>query len=143
MNRSEQHPESALLDQLRAGLLDDKPEQRAELQKHLQYCEQCRHVYEWPTRLRQAIPAMDSRLDELRTRALTAPSVRRFRPLVPLAAAAALAVVAIALVNLQPDTPNDTPQVAASSPATVPDLYEDLDFYLWLADHKASSDSST
>jgi hypothetical protein len=43
--------------------------------------------------------------------------------------------------QLQPPE-SDKPQVAASK-QSVPDLYEDLDFYLWLADHKGTGDSST
>ena len=142
MNRSEQHPDSILLDQLRAGLLDDDPRQKAELEQHLQRCERCRHAYNWPGNLGSAMPELDSRLDDLRRRALTAQPARRLRALVPLAAAAALALVAVALVNLQPEPRNDGPQIANNSQAA-PDLYEDLDFYLWLADHKGSGDSST
>jgi len=142
MNRSEQHPDSVRLDQLRAGLLDDQPQQKAELEQHLQHCERCRHGYNWPADLRSVPGELDSRLDEFRRQALSAPPVRRIRPLIPLAAAAALALVAVALVNLQPGPQYDSPQIATSGQA-VPDLYEELDFYLWLADHKGSADSST
>ena len=142
MNRSEQHPDNVLLDQLRAGLLDGDPRQKSELEQHLQRCERCRHTYDWPASLRSAMPELDSRLDDLRRRALTAQPARRLRALVPLAAAAALALVAVALVNLQPEPQKNGPQMANNAQAT-PDLYEDLDFYLWLADHKGSGDSST
>ncbi len=142
MNRSEQHPDSTLLDQLRAGLLDDRPQQKAEIEQHLQHCEQCRRTYDFPAGLLATPPALDSRLDALRRQALAARPIRRLRPLVPLAAAAALALVAVALVNLQPGSQNDNPQIATSNQA-VPDLYEDLDFYLWLADHRDARDSST
>lgn len=144
MNRSELHPDSTLLDQLRAGLLDDMPRQKAEIEQHLQQCRYCRRAYDWPASLRAASSGVDSRLDKLRHQALAPrPARRRSRPWLPLAAAAALAVVAVALVNLlQPESPNDSPRIATNS-QTVPDLYEELDFYLWLADHKGSGDSST
>ena len=53
-----------------------------------------------------------------------------------------MALVTVALFSLLPGPGSDSPHVAASS-QSVPDLYEDLDFYLWLADHKAPGDSST
>ena len=61
MNRSEQHPDSILLDQLRAGLLDGDPRQKSELEQHLQHCERCRRAYDWPGNLGSAMPELDSR----------------------------------------------------------------------------------
>jgi hypothetical protein len=141
MNRSEQHPDSILLDRLRAGLLDDDPLKKAAVDQHLQQCDGCRRAYDWPAGLRSAAADVDEQLNQLRRRALAAPA-NRSRRWLPVAAAAALALVAVALFHLLPTPDTGEPRVAASSQA-VPDLYEDLDFYLWLADHKSTSDSST
>ena len=48
MNRPDQHPDTETLDQLRAGLLDDDPARKSELEAHLKRCEQCRRLYDWP-----------------------------------------------------------------------------------------------
>jgi hypothetical protein len=142
MNRSEQHPHSVLLDRLRAGLLDDDPLQKAALEQHLQQCVGCRRAYDWPAGLRIAATEVDRQLDHLRRQVLAAPPANRSRHWLPLAVAAAVALVTVALFQLLPAPDSGKPQVAASS-QNVPDLYEDLDFYLWLADHKNTSDSST
>ncbi|MGD8853040.1 MAG: hypothetical protein PVI28_11635, partial [Gammaproteobacteria bacterium] len=65
---------------------------------------------------------------------------RRF---IPFAVAAVAALVAVLLVKpvLEPDT-GET-RVAGGDAKEVPELYEDLDFYLWLADHKGEKDSRT
>lgn len=145
MNSFEQHPDTEQLDRLRAGLFDDDPQRRIRLEQHLQQCEHCRRAYDWPARLAGLEAVAETRLDALRRQALAgAPSRRRHRRLLPLATAAAMALVAVGVVSLlpSPQTP-PAPRIAASDPTRVPDLYEDLDFYLWLADHKGSADSST
>ncbi|MDX1698317.1 MAG: zf-HC2 domain-containing protein, partial [Thiohalobacterales bacterium] len=38
----QQHPDTEQLDRLRAGLLDDRPEERAALEQHLAGCDSCR-----------------------------------------------------------------------------------------------------
>lgn len=144
MNGSERHPDSALLDRLRAGLLDDKPSQKTALEQHLQQCEYCGDAYHWPTTVAAAVPEPDDRqLDWLRQRALmTAGPGRRRSRLAPVAVAAVLAIAAVGLFRLLPPTDTDPSQIAASG-QNVPEVYEDLDFYLWLADHKGPGDSST
>ncbi len=142
MNRSEQHPDSVALDRLRAGLLDDDPSQKNTIEQHLRQCERCRRAYEWPNGLRNVTTELDERLDQLRHQALGTPPAHRPRRWLPLAAAAALALMAVGLFELVQPPETDNPQVAASK-QSVPDLYEDLDFYLWLADHKGTGDSST
>jgi ferric-dicitrate binding protein FerR (iron transport regulator) len=147
MNGFEQHPDTELLDRLRAGLFDDNPQQRTRLEQHLRECADCRRAYDWPGSLRStALP--DAQLDALRKRALAVPAARRRYRLAPLAAVAALALAAVGLVSLLPSPQAPAPQLAVQEQAApVPDLYEDLDFYLWLADHKGnpqgSGDSST
>ena len=144
MNGFERHPDSELLDRLRAGLLDDDPRQRVTLEQHLQECAACRRAYDWPARLAGLDRLPDARLDELRRRALSGSAARAPRRLLPLAAAAALALAAVGLVSLLPSPSSPpAPRVAASDTGQVPELYEDLDFYLWLADHKGTADHST
>ncbi len=142
MNGFEQHPAGELLDRLRCGLLDDDPRERARLEQHLRHCADCRRAYDWPNTLLAAGDIPEARLQRLRRHALNAP-VRRARRLLPLAAAAALIVAVAGLVNLSHQSASSPPARVAAGGQKVPDLYEDLDFYLWLADHKGNRDSST
>lgn len=144
MNGLERHPDSEQLDRLRAGLLDDSdPQQRARLETHLRECSTCRRAYDWPARL-AGLETPDAQLDALRRRATAGGRTRRHQRLLPLAAAAALALAAVGLVSLLPSPSSPpAPQVASGERTPVPELYEDLDFYLWLADHKESADHST
>jgi hypothetical protein len=144
MNSFEQHPDTEFLDRLRAGMLDDEPQLRSRLEQHLQTCSACRRAYDWPAGLQGAGGVSDAELDALRKQALSVSAHHSPRlMLIPLAAAA-LALAAIGLVSLLPSPQSPpTPQVAVSEQHPVPELYEDLDFYLWLADHKGPTDSST
>ena len=147
MNRHNLHPDTELLDQLRAGLLDDDPVEKAELEAHRADCKSCRQGYDWSGGLRPgalAVPDPSARLDQARRRALqSAGHGRRLRRLIPVAVAASVALVAVLLVKpaLEPDAGNN--QLARSENGEVPELYEELDFYLWLADHKGEKDSRT
>ncbi len=91
--------------------------------------------------------ALDSRLDKARERALRVParsSLARFAA--PLATAAAVALLAVILVEpvQHQETPSESRLVNNAGTGDVPELYEELDFYLWLADHKANTgDSAT
>ncbi len=144
MNRHDTHPDSEQLDSLRAGLLDNDPELKAGIETHLGSCTACRKHYDLAGHLLPGELPVDTpsaQLDRIRQQALHArPSRHR---LLPFAVAAALALVAVLLVkpSLQDDPP-DT-RMAQTAQETTPVLYEDLDFYLWLADHKGNSDSST
>ncbi len=141
MNGFEQHPHPEVLDRLRAGMFDDDPQQRLLLEQHLSHCPACREAFSWPDQLGTFGEIDERQLDRLRHEALRAraPASRRW---LPAAAAAAVLLAVFALANLGHSPPPPAPRVAASD-ATVPDLYEDLDFYLWLADHKGKRDSST
>jgi hypothetical protein len=145
MNRTDSHPDTERLDQLRAGLLDDRPALKAELEAHLGDCPACRRRFNLPASLRlQTVQPDDlqARLDQARRRALMSGRRRLWHTLVPVAAAAAVALVAV-LVSNPLQQPDEEIQVAETAPQEVPELYEDLDFYLWLADHKHSGDSAT
>jgi len=146
MNRHKLHPDTELLDQLRAGLLDDDPVQKTGLEAHLEQCQRCRERYDWGGRLHAgALPIADAkqRLDRARQQALQATGRGVVKRFVPFAVAAAVALVAVLLVKpaLEPDA--DDTRVAGTATTEVPELYEELDFYLWLADHKEDKDSRT
>jgi hypothetical protein len=140
MNTSNRHPDSELLDRLRSGLLDEQPEQRTQLEAHLAGCADCRTRADWARRLQLDAAAGDDlqrRLDLARERALHMPRAWSLRRLaLPVGAAAAVAMLAVVLVK---PVQSPEPQLADSSAVEVPELYEELDFYLWLADHKGSS----
>jgi predicted anti-sigma-YlaC factor YlaD len=148
MNTSNRHPDTELLDRLRAGLLDQEPAHKAQLEAHLANCESCRRRTQRAAHLQPDAAVsqnLEHRLDQARQRAMQMPrraSLPRF--VVPVAAAAAVALLAVILVDpLQQEAPSE-PQLAESTGVEVPELYEELDFYLWLADHKArTGDSAT
>jgi hypothetical protein len=143
MNRPDQHPDTEWLDQLRAGLLDDNPARKSALETHLKHCAKCQELHTWPDALvadSQQADRLKERLDRARQQALARPAKTPLRRLVPFATAAAIALIAIVSVNQWQQTQPAQTQVAKSTNGEVPEVYEDLDFYLWLADHKASSD---
>lgn len=148
MNRIDRHPDTELLDRLRAGLLDQEPAQKARLEAHLESCETCRRRAERVAQLQPdatALQNLERRLDQARQRAMQMPRRASLpRLVVPVAAAAAVALLAVILVDpLQQEAPSE-PQLADSTAVEVPELYEELDFFLWLADHKARTrDSAT
>jgi hypothetical protein len=146
MNRPDQHPDSDVLDQLRAGLLDDDVSRKAEVEAHLRLCRNCRQRYDWPAALRaddERSRDLDGRLNLARRQALASTKKSALRRFAPLAAAAAIALIAVLAVRPLQSPDEQQTRVAGTRPAAVPEVYEDLDFYLWLADHKATPDSST
>lgn len=146
MNASNAHPDRESLDRLRADLLDDESRRR-ELEQHLRECAVCRQRYDWQGLMKAADlagPALEQQLDHAREQALRAPRRSLLsRRLVPLAVAASIALLAVILVNPLQQAPDPDTQLARDS-REAPELYEELDFYLWLADHKhANEDSAT
>jgi len=140
----ETHPDNEQFDRLRADLLDDEPELKSMIEKHLGECASCRKRYNWSGHLRPGKLAIDTptdQLDSIRQQTLDAPA--HHSRLVPFAVAVALALVAVVLIkpSMQNDRPNT--QLAQTPPEATPVLYEDLDFYLWLADHKEETDSTS
>ncbi|HHO68284.1 MAG TPA: hypothetical protein ENK12_04550 [Gammaproteobacteria bacterium] len=141
MNDPTRHPDTELLDRLRAGLLDDQPQAKQRLEDHLRECRRCARLADWqPLAARVTGPGDAARLDAALRRARQQALGRRRRPtrrLLPLALAASLvAAIAVGLYTPQPETDTGPTRVAHSEEAGTPDLYEDLDFYLWLADHR-------
>ena len=141
---SQQHPDSELLDRLRAGLLDDQPGQKADLEQHLAKCDSCRaHTRIWQQLDPDALgPQLgDNLADNLqaaRKRALASATQRRQWNLAPYATAALLLLaVTVGLWTTQPGI-DTTSQMTAQTTRSVPDIHEDLDFYLWLANQNGS-----
>jgi anti-sigma factor RsiW len=142
------HPDTEQLDQYRAGLLDEAVDEKSALEKHLAGCRQCRDQLGSWRQLGPAAPGsrhdtgdLSDALKERRRLAMQAGSKRRYPVFPSLATAAALLVaVSIGLWNLTPNE-TETDYVATLNTDSVPDIYEDLDFYLWLANQKESNDN--
>ncbi len=145
MNMHDRHPDDEQLDRLRAGLLDDEPALKTEIEAHLNQCASCRTRYHWSGQLHPGKPAIDTptgQLDSIRQLALDT-TARRSRRL-PYAIAVALALLVVVLVKpaLQ-DAPETTRLAQTPTEEATPVLYENLDFYLWLADHKGDTGSTS
>jgi anti-sigma factor RsiW len=135
------HPDTELLDRLRAGLLDDNIDVRTRLEHHLDTCPRCRaRLLVWEHLGPEALgawPVADSTLSlvlrQARRHAMTA-GRRRHIQHYPLLATAAMLIIALSagLWGLRHEF-METPQMTARTTEEVPDLYEDLDFYLWMA----------
>ena len=148
MANTSQHPAPEQLDRLRAGLLDNEMDTATILEAHIRNCPECQnHLNGW-TRLQELAQSSEgdqsllaSRLQEAREAALNTVAPVKKPLLQPaLAIAASLMLVAgLALwspwsaLDLAPD------QMAQHQEEQGPDLYEDLDFYLWLAGRQESS----
>jgi len=139
---SQQHPEPDQLDRLRAGLLDDQPAAKSALESHLAGCATCRERNNWQVLQPGALgPELDT--DSLqqallyaRRQALQAGSQHRRHGFIPYASAALLLIaVSAGIWMLQPDSSNRQ-QMAVQDSRMIPDVYEDLEFYLWLANQK-------
>jgi hypothetical protein len=139
---SHQHPEPDQLDRLRAGLLDDQPEAKATLEAHIDGCAICQERNNWNL-LRPGALGLDLDKDTLqqslrhaRRQALQTGSLHRRHGFVPYATAALLLIaVSIGVWTLQPEN-NSPQQMSAQDTRMIPDIYEDLEFYLWLANQK-------
>jgi hypothetical protein len=139
---SQRHPEPDQLDRLRAGLLDDQPEIKAVLEAHVATCATCRERCNWQLLQPGAmVPDLDTgalqqSLRNARRQALQAGSQRSRHAFIPYATAALLLVaVSIGIWTLQLDNGGQQ-QMAMQDSRMIPDIYEDLEFYLWLANQK-------
>jgi hypothetical protein len=139
---SQQHPEPGQLDRLRAGLLDDQPEAKAALEAHITGCSICQERNNWQLLHPGALgPDLDTNalqqsLRNARRQALQTGSLRHRHGFVPYASAALLLLaVSIGIWTQLPE--NDSQQqIVAQDSRMIPDIYEDLDFYLWMANQK-------
>lgn len=131
------HPSDAELDRLRAGLYDDRVAERETLRAHLAACGRCEaRVGRWD-QARDALgiepPYVRAQLRARRATALAGTGAaipRASRWGLPLALAAGVAAVVLAL-GVALHTPDNTRDVQLAE-TEVPDLYTDIDFYLWL-----------
>jgi anti-sigma factor RsiW len=140
--RDEAHPDTELLDRLRAGLLDDDVELKSRVERHLGDCTHCcERLNAWKHLGRDALgawPVTDDRLSArlrlARQQAMRAGRQRRAILRHPLLATAALLLIAVSagLWTLRHEFVDTVPMTAQNSDK-IPDLYEDLDFYLWMA----------
>jgi hypothetical protein len=141
MNSQTRHPDPDQLDQLRAGLLDDQIKLKAELENHLLQCKQCQQVNAWEHIADHTVMTeqLEPRLVAIRKKAMN-PATRHSTRLLPIAAAAsvvALLSASILFNNTGQDMDTDPAfQVQAESE----DIYEDLDFYQWMADQIAENE---
>ncbi len=134
------HPDTALLDRLRAGLLDATAEETSRLERHIETCPQCRAYMDgWKLLRPMALgpeldpAAVSNQLRQLRQQALASAKRPRLRNYQLLATAALLLIaVTVGLWTIQYQD-SGAPQMTAQGSDPVPDLYEELDFYLWLA----------
>ncbi|MGB5607485.1 MAG: hypothetical protein WBN51_13275 [Gammaproteobacteria bacterium] len=145
---NQQHPDTELLDRLRAGLLDDQADARADLESHLASCRACQARFDnWHQLAPQALgPSLEphtirNELQRARKQALNVQSHRT--PALAAYATAAVLLIAVSagLWSLQPGS-ESPPQLTAQNTEPAPDLYEDLDFYLWLANQEEGPASS-
>lgn len=143
-----QHPALEQLDRLRAGLLDDEMDATSDLEAHIRNCPECQgHLSGW-TRLQEL--ALDSegdqallasRLRKAREAALSAAAPAKMPLSQPILAIAASLMLVAGLMLWSPWSalyiaPD---QMAQTQEEQGPGLYEDLDFYIWLAGHQDSS----
>ncbi len=146
------HPDNTQLDQLRAGLLDHQPAIKLQLLAHLQACNAC---HRRATDLNRLIAIQRDHADprlaqQLRSRRMTAlmdgavqhprrTLTRRLAPAFALATVVAVMIGIGGFLEINPAPP--PPALTQTSSDTVPDLYADIDFYLWLSNHPATENT--
>ena len=142
----QQHPDPEQLDQLRAGLLDDQADVKASLESHVEQCPSCQSLLNnWqqlgPGALGPQLgpQSLDRSLQQARQQALETPDARLSRTFMPYATAALfLIAVSIGFWVTGPEY-RETTLATADRGRDVPGLYEDIDFYLWLAEQNGNS----
>ncbi len=138
------HPDAQLLDMLRAGLLDDDPQAAESVKAHLRQCGACRRraaVWEELNHATESCEQADPPIGRelaARRRAVLAgtPGGTRRRRFAGMALAATLAVMALGIGVVYNHQISDLGTQHAAMGGSVPDLYADIDFYIWLAEHK-------
>ena len=145
------HPEAAEIDRLRAGLLDGDKSTRDALLQHLQACATCRaQIADWDNLRDTANTTRDPRLSrELRTRRQAALAGQASGRAVPeqhwpryaVAATLAITIGIGVFFRFEAPLPGAQPELSVAQSDKVPDVYTDIDFYLWLAKQPAHNDS--
>ena len=142
----QQHPDPEQLDQLRAGLLDEQAEEKAALEAHIEHCPSCQSLLNnWRQLGPQALgpqldlESLDRSLQQARQQALDSKDAHQPRTFMPYATAALLLIaVSIGFWVAQPEY-RETTLATADQGQDIPGLYEDIDFYLWLAEENGNS----
>ena len=151
MSRQPKHPTLEQLDQLRAGLLDDRPQERDRLRVHLEACPSCQARHEpW-----QHLSKHLQQRTEPSTSARYQLQLARYRAVgrgvnfwprwaspLTLAVAASLLVAVTLSLTLELGETQPPRGWSQSKLADDPDLYANVDFYLWLASHNGAPVSS-
>ena len=143
---SQQHPDPEQLDLLRAGLLDDQADVKQALESHVGHCSSCQSLFNsWqqlgPDALGPQLSeeSLGHALQQARQQAFSDAGTRHARTFTPYATAALLLIaVSIGFWVAQP-AHQDTQLATVELGQDVPDLYEDIDFYLWLAEQNGNS----
>jgi anti-sigma factor RsiW len=139
------HPTIERLDRWRAGLLD--PDTGADVARHVAGCSDCRRQAEvWRTAAsrREMHAGLAGRLrarrrEVIEGRARPSRTIAAPRLLVGVAAALTLAVGVGVFTQIQGPTQMNGGVEAAGSP----NLYAELDFYVWLADQQRNDAGQT
>ena len=145
----QQHPDPEQLDRLRAGLLDDQPEEKTTLESHIEHCPACQsQLNSWqqldPDALgpRLNTGSLGHSLQQARQQAMSNAGAQHSRTFMPYATAALLLiVVSVGVWMAQPEHQDSSLKMADRS-QEVPGLYEDIDFYLWLAGQNGNTINS-
>lgn len=152
------HPDSAQLDQLRAGLLDHSPAAKSQLLEHLQGCAPCRqHTAAHAATMDKLVATQRAQPDprlaqQLRTRRMAAlagnaaqrphkPATRRLAPAFALATVVAMVIGVGGFLERYPSPVPAPQELSQSTNDNVPDLYADIDFYLWLSNHPTTENA--
>ncbi len=149
-----EHPDSTQLDQLRAGLLDHSPAAKAQLLEHLRDCATCRQQAATidtlvATQRHQPDPRLARQLHARRMAALAGdavlrprqPAARWLAPAFALATVVAVAIGVGGFLELNPAPATAPQELAQAANDDVPDLYADIDFYLWLSNHPTTENT--
>lgn len=141
MNEMTEHPSKETLDELRAGLLDEDRERSERLLTHVLHCDRCRSDWDRWGEIASAVPQLDPRSQAaMVNRALMTPPRGRHTWWPAVAVAVTLSIGLGVWWSLDGTDPGPQPPIAQQ--AAVPDVYEDLDFYLWLANQQEDLSSS-
>lgn len=153
MSKSIQHPTTESLDRLRAGLLDESPVVKQEIEHHLANCATCRrqagrwddlvHVLDGTANNEAALAAeLHARRRAALAGAATTPRQPWALPWPALATAAAVTLVLGLGIFLRLPSEITAPPTITQQAQIEPkaDMFADIDFYVWLAEQEQAAD---
>ncbi len=138
------HPQNLQIDRLRAGLLDDAPQEKAQILRHVSGCVTCRsRMMRWNVAGAARLQRNSRLAGELRERRRLAldgkPSDRARHARAAQRAAAGIAATLVLMLgtvaglDLRQLHDQRTRAPEAVRTTGVPDLYSHINFYLWVA----------